>query len=89
MPVKHYDAVCEALTDMPPRSVEEIDPYTLYNIALMNAQTKTTEKFEKLQFQLQQPLFLLETFGNLLLLYLKYDYLDLAAEVLAEYSEYT
>ena len=87
--LKNYDAACEALTDMPPRSEEELDPYTLHNIALMNMQTKATEGFEKLQFLLQQPSFPPETFGNLLLLYLKYDYLDLAADVLAEYSEYT
>ena len=87
--LKNYDAACEALTDMPPRSEEELDPFTLHNVALMNMSTRATEGFEKLQFLLQQATFPPETFGNLLLLYLKYDYLDLAADVLAEYSEYT
>ena len=87
--LKNYDAACEALTDMPPRSEEELDPCTLHNMALMNMPTRPTEGFEKLQFLLQQPSFPPETFSNLLLLYLKYDYLDLAADVLAEYSEYT
>ncbi|CAK8691356.1 intraflagellar transport protein 70A-like [Clavelina lepadiformis] len=87
--LKNYDAAGEALTDMPPRSEEELDPYTLHNMALMNMQTKATEGFEKLHFLLQQPTFPPETFGNLLLLYVKHDYLDLAADVLAEYSEFT
>ena len=87
--LKNYDAAGEALTDMPPRSEEELDPYTLHNIALMNMPTRATEGFEKLQFLLQQPTFPPETFGNVLLLYIKYDYLDLAADVLAEYSDYT
>ncbi|XP_002121747.2 intraflagellar transport protein 70A-like [Ciona intestinalis] len=87
--LKNYEAAGEALTDMPPRSEEELDPYTLHNVALMNMSTKATEGFEKLQFLLQQSSFPSETFSNLLLLYLKHDYLDLAADVLAEYSDYT
>ena len=87
--LKNYDSAGEALTDMPPRHEDELDPYTLHNVALMNMQAKPTEGFEKLQFLLQQTTFPRETFGNLLLLYLKHDYLDLAADVLAEYSDYT
>ena len=87
--LKNFEAAGEALTDMPPRSEEELDSYTLHNVALMNMQTKPSEGFEKLQFLLQQPVFPPETFGNLLLLYLKYDYLDQAADVLAEYSDFT
>jgi tetratricopeptide repeat protein 30 len=34
--MKNPDATREALTDMPPRSEEELDPVTLHNIALMN-----------------------------------------------------
>jgi len=45
----------------------------------MNMDTKPTEGFEKLQFLLQQNPFPPETFGNLLLLYCKYEYYDLAA----------
>ena len=67
------EASCEALTDMPPRSEEELDPVTLHNQALMNMETKPTEGFEKLQFLLQQNPFPPETFGNLLLLYIKYE----------------
>ena len=50
----------------------------------MNMDSKPTEGFEKLQFLLQQNPFPPETFGNLLLLYCKYEYYDLAADVLAE-----
>ncbi|XP_069762887.1 intraflagellar transport protein 70A isoform X2 [Narcine bancroftii] len=82
--LKNYEAAKEALTDMPPRSEEELDPVTLHNQALMNMDSKPTEGFEKLQFLLQQNPFPPETFGNLLLLYCKYEYFDLAADVLAE-----
>lgn len=74
----------EALTDMPPRSEEELDAVTLHNQALINMDTKPSEGFEKLQFLLQQNPFPPETFANLLLLYCKYQYYDLAADVLAE-----
>ena len=67
------EASCEALTDMPPRSEEELDAVTLHNQALMNMEAHPTQGFEKLQFLLQQNPFPPETFGNLLLLYIKYE----------------
>uniref|UniRef100_H0XV18 Tetratricopeptide repeat protein 30 n=1 Tax=Otolemur garnettii TaxID=30611 RepID=H0XV18_OTOGA len=87
--LKNYEAAQEALTDMPPRAEEELDPVTLHNQALMNMDAKPTEGFEKLQFLLQQNPFPPETFGNLLLLYCKYEYFDLAADVLAENAHLT
>ncbi|XP_043945724.1 tetratricopeptide repeat protein 30A isoform X2 [Protopterus annectens] len=87
--LKNYEAAQEALTDMPPRSEEELDPVTLHNQALMNMDSRPTEGFEKLQFLLQQNSFPPETFGNLLLLYCKYEYFDMAADVLAENAHLT
>ncbi|XP_051572546.1 tetratricopeptide repeat protein 30A isoform X3 [Myxocyprinus asiaticus] len=87
--LKNYAAAQEALTDMPPRSEEELDPVTLHNQALMNMDSKPTEGFEKLAFLLQQNPFPPVTFGNLLLLYCKYEYFDLAADVLAENAHLT
>ncbi|XP_069814448.1 intraflagellar transport protein 70A [Dendropsophus ebraccatus] len=87
--LKNNEAAQEALTDMPPRSEEELDPVTLHNQALMNMETKPTEGFEKMQFLMQQNPFPPETFGNLLLLYCKYEYFDLAADVLAENAHLT
>ncbi|TRY80025.1 hypothetical protein TCAL_13467 [Tigriopus californicus] len=87
--LKNPEAAKEALTDMPPRSEEELDAVTLHNQALMNMEAKPTEGFEKLQFLLQQNPFPPETFGNLLLLYCKYEYYDLAADVLAENAHLT
>ena len=78
------DAAKEALTDMPPRLEQELDPVTLHNQALMHMEDDPSGGFEKLNFLLQQPPTPPETFGNLLLLYLKYDYLDLAADLSAE-----
>ncbi|XP_023288134.1 tetratricopeptide repeat protein 30A isoform X2 [Orussus abietinus] len=82
--LKNYEAAREALTDMPPRSEEELDAVTLHNQALINMDSSPSEGFEKLQFLLQQNPFPPETFANLLLLYCKYQYYDLAADVLAE-----
>ncbi|RDD39424.1 Tetratricopeptide repeat protein 30A [Trichoplax sp. H2] len=87
--LKNYDAAMDALTDMPPRSEEELDPVTLHNQALINFDANPTSGFEKLQFLLQQNPFPPETFGNLLLLYCKYEYFDLAADVLAENAHLT
>ncbi|XP_026216764.1 tetratricopeptide repeat protein 30A isoform X1 [Anabas testudineus] len=87
--LKNLKAAQEALTDMPPRSEEELDPVTLHNQALVNMDTKPSEGFEKLAFLLQQPSFPPVTFGNLLLLYCKHEYFDLAADVLAENAHLT
>ncbi|XP_071962158.1 intraflagellar transport protein 70A-like [Antedon mediterranea] len=87
--LKNLEAAQEALTDMPPRAEEEIDPVTLHNQALMNMETNPTQGFEKLQFLLQQSPCPPETFGNLLVLYIKYEYYDLAADVLAENAHMT
>ncbi|KAG8572742.1 hypothetical protein GDO81_012150 [Engystomops pustulosus] len=77
------------LLDSPAYQSKELDPVTLHNQALMNMEAKPTEGFEKLQFLLQQNPFPPETFGNLLLLYCKYEYFDLAADVLAENAHLT
>ncbi|KAI3360064.1 hypothetical protein L3Q82_013860 [Scortum barcoo] len=87
--LKNLKGAQEALTDMPPRSEEELDPVTLHNQALVNMETKPSEGFEKLAFLLQQPSFPPVTFGNLLLLYCKHEYFDLAADVLAENAHLT
>ena len=78
-----FDQICNS------RSEDELDAVTLHNQALMNMDSKPTEGFEKLQFLLQQNPFPPETFGNLLLLYCKYEYYDLAADVLAENAHLT
>ncbi|XP_058231576.1 intraflagellar transport protein 70A isoform X2 [Hemibagrus wyckioides] len=87
--LKKYNDAQEALTDMPPRSEEELDPITLHNQALMNMDTKPTEGFEKLAFLLQQSPFPPATFSNLLLLYCKYEYFDMVADVMAENAHLT
>ncbi|XP_008292707.1 intraflagellar transport protein 70A [Stegastes partitus] len=87
--LKNLKGAQEALTDMPPRSEEELDPVTLHNQALVNMDVKPSEGFEKLAFLLQQPSFPPVTFGNLLLLYCKHEYFDLAADVLAENAHLT
>lgn len=84
--LKNFNEARIALSDMPPRSEEELDPVTLHNQALMQMETEPTDGFRKLNFLLSIPPFPPETFGNLLLLYCKYQYYDLAADVLAEHA---
>ena len=70
--------------DMPPREEEELDPITLHNSALMNMEEDPTTGFEKLNFLLQQVPCPPEALPNLLLYYVKFEYYDLAADLLAE-----
>mmetsp|Transcript_23212 Transcript_23212/g.68402 ORF Transcript_23212/g.68402 Transcript_23212/m.68402 type:complete len:677 (-) Transcript_23212:459-2489(-) len=85
----NQDAAREALSDMPPRGEEELDPVTLHNSALMHMEADPTGGFRKLNFLIQNPPCPPETFGNLLLLYCKHTYYDLAADVLAENAHLT
>lgn len=87
--LKNLKAAREALTDMPPRAEEELDVVTLHNQALINMDSDPTQGFGKLQFLMQQQVFPPETFANLLILYIKYEYFDLAADVLAENAHLT
>jgi tetratricopeptide repeat protein 30 len=66
-------AAREALTDMPPRNVNELDTITLHNLAIMNMEEDATGGFEKLTFLISNETFPRETFVNLCLLYLKYE----------------
>nr|CAG4647748.1 EOG090X0302 [Moina brachiata] len=99
------DGAREALTDMPPRLESELDPVTLHNMALLTADANPSGSFDKLQFLLQQQVAQMaqesgdsasgpsacppETFTNLLLLYCKYEYYDMAADLLAEHADLT
>jgi tetratricopeptide repeat protein 30 len=90
---------------MPPRNVNELDPITLHNLAIMNMDEDPTGGFEKLTFLISSENFPRETFVNLCLLYLKYEvniyvdriiyifvifkYYDFAADLLAENTDMT
>uniref|UniRef100_A0A8C5BVF6 Tetratricopeptide repeat protein 30 n=1 Tax=Gadus morhua TaxID=8049 RepID=A0A8C5BVF6_GADMO len=95
--LRNLEGAQDALTDMPPPdrrgedtfTFRELDPVTLHNQALLNMERRPSEGFEKLAFLLQQDPFPPVTFGNLLLLYCKYEYFDLAADVLAENAHLT
>lgn len=78
------EAAREALVDMPPREEEELDPISLHNSALMNMESDPTAGLEKLDFLLQQTPCPPEALPNLLLYYVKFEYYDLAADLLAE-----
>jgi len=87
--VKNQEAARDALNDMPPRDESELDAVTLHNQALMEMEEKPTEGFRKLNFLLHQHPSPPETFVNLILLYCKHSYYDLAADILAENAELT
>jgi tetratricopeptide repeat protein 30 len=87
--MKNYEAAQEALSDMPPRAEEELDPVSLHNSALMHMETQPAAGFKKLNFLISNPPFPPETFVNLMLLYCKHQYYDLAADVLAENAHLT
>uniref|UniRef100_A0AC35TRF9 Tetratricopeptide repeat protein 30 n=1 Tax=Rhabditophanes sp. KR3021 TaxID=114890 RepID=A0AC35TRF9_9BILA len=82
----NYSSALHALTDMPPRDEEELDPVTLHNHAIFHVNYDSADAFAKLQYLLSQNPFPPETFANLLLIYVKYSYFDLAADVLAEHA---
>lgn len=87
--MKNISAGKEAIIDMPPRNDDEIDPVTLHNKALIWMEENPQEGFKKLNFLLNNPPFPPETFSNLLLLYIKYSYFDLTADLLAENTDLT
>ena len=66
-------AAREALTDMPPRNMNELDTITLHNLAIMNMEEDPSGGFAKLTFLISSEGFPRETFVNLCLLYLKYE----------------
>jgi tetratricopeptide repeat protein 30 len=74
---------------MPPRSETELDPVTLHNVALMHMDDAPNDHLPKLNFLLTAPSSPPTTFANLLLLYCKYGYYDVAADVLAENAHLT
>lgn len=69
---------------MPPRSEKELDAVTLHNQALLQMETDATAGFKKLRYLLQTPPFPPETFANLLILYCKFGYYELASDILIE-----
>lgn len=87
--MKNQEAAKDALNDMPPRDDSELDAVTLHNQALMEMDAKPSEGFRKLNFLLHQHPSPPETFVNLLLLYCKHSYYDLAADILAENADLT
>jgi len=87
--MKNQEGANDALNDMPPRDESELDAVTLHNQALMEMDERPTEGFRKLNFLLNQHPSPPETFANLLLLYCKYGYYDLAADILAENADLT
>ncbi|EPZ31340.1 hypothetical protein O9G_000985 [Rozella allomycis CSF55] len=84
--LKKFKAAKDSLNDFPPRLDMDIDPITLHNQAIINCDENPESSFDKLHFLLYQDPSPLTTFANLLLLYIKYQYENLAADVLSENS---
>lgn len=73
----------------PTTSLLQLDAVTLHNTALASMEDDPTTGFRKMNFLLANPPFPPETFGNLLLLYVKFGCYDLAADVMAENAHLT
>jgi tetratricopeptide repeat protein 30 len=58
------EAAKEALSDMPPRAEEELDPVSLHNQALIHMEDDPNGAIRKLDFLLQQTSCPPETFGT-------------------------
>ena len=84
---KNYQGAKRVLDSMPQRKEEELDPVSLHNNALFNVGQDVNASFEKMTFLLSNPPFPPVTFKNILTLYCKYGYKDVAADILAENSE--
>lgn len=82
-------AAKEALADMPPRDLGELDACTLHNRALLHMADDPGEGFRTLSFLVANPPFPPETFRNLLLLYITPPHAmhDVAADTIAQYPE--
>ena len=60
------------------------DPVTFHNQAVINIDKNLPEAMKKLNFLLHNSLFPPESFQNLLFLYCKYQFYDLAQELMVE-----
>lgn len=84
--LKNMELAKEALSDMPPRLEEELDPVTLHNQAIIHMAEDPRTGFNKLNFLLMHPPFPPETIGNLVVLHCQHQFYDLAADMLAQYA---
>lgn len=84
--LRNYEAAREALSDMPPRLEEELDPVTLHNQALVQMAEAPAAGFRKLRFLLAHPPCPPETLGNLLLLQCRHQRYDVAAAILRAHA---
>ena len=87
--VRDDAAAAAALRELPHRSESALDAVSLHNSAIVHMESDQAGGFRKLNHLLASPPFPRETFGNLLLLYLRYDCLDLAADTMAENAALT
>lgn len=79
----------EALNDIPPRKEEDVDPITLHNTALFEADLKPQDCFRKLAYLLKEDRAPPPTFINLLILFCRAGQFSRAADLQAEDPEMT
>lgn len=84
------EAARDALLDLPPRGESELDPVTLHNMAITDA-LGPMAGLQKLAFLLDlgPPACPKETFANMLLICCKHEMYETAADILAEYTDFT
>jgi tetratricopeptide repeat protein 30 len=91
MQLQHMQAAREALADMPPRDLHELDAYTLHNRAIAQMDDDPNESFRTLAFLISNPPFPSEAFANLLLSYIKPPNCmhHVAADMIAQHPDYS
>lgn len=84
--LQNFDHAKESLSDMPAREEVDLDSVTLHNQALVSMADNPGENLKKLNFIISDEAghFPKNCFHNLLISYLKYEYYDLCADILAE-----
>lgn len=76
------DGAREIIKKVPVISEGGTDPVTFHNIAIFNVDQNSSESIKKLNYLLNNSLFPPETFQNLLFLYCKYFFFDLANDLI-------
>jgi tetratricopeptide repeat protein 30 len=81
---KNFTEAKKILEDMPQRIEEDVDPVSLHNQAILDLESSEDDSFKKLTFLLSNPPFPKDTFRNLVTLYCRFGYFDIAADILSD-----
>jgi tetratricopeptide repeat protein 30 len=87
--LKNYTAAKEAIRDMPPRQEQDLDPISLHNLAVTQFEDDSTAGYDKLRFLISLNPAPAETLHNILVFFLKNQFYDAAADLIAQFAAST